>query len=176
MLFDSLSWWALALFKIKNCVLKWTTPHSPARSLERHSLETSLHYEAKSSVIWNVQSYGASSQEGLSWTDFSWPQRKILRLINIVFDDILNVPESLSLQEIFDSYSLPDTAHVLLSHDQWRNQIEGTSKFTGSNAVFPARVQIYVFLPPKFSFKHWWMFNGNFKSLLDECFWLNNTQ
>ena len=44
----------------------------------------------------------------------------------------------------------------MLSHDLWRNQIEGISKFTGSNAVFPARVQIYVFLLPKFFFKHWW--------------------
>ena len=44
----------------------------------------------------------------------------------------------------------------MLSHDLWRNRIEGISKFTGSNAVFPARVQIYVFLLPKFSFKHWW--------------------
>ena len=42
----------------------------------------------------------------------------------------------------------------------WRNRIEGISKFTGSNAVFPAQVKIYVFLLPKFSFKHWWMLNG----------------
>ena len=35
-----------------------------------------------------------------------------------IFD--LNDPESLSLLEIFDSYSLPDTVHVtcvMLSHD-----------------------------------------------------------
>ena len=36
-----------------------------ARSLKRHSFETSLHHEAKSSAIWDVHSYGASSQEGL---------------------------------------------------------------------------------------------------------------
>ena len=58
----------------------------------------------------------------------------------------------------------------------WRNRIEGISKFTGSNAVFPAQVKIYVFLLPKFSFKHWWMLNGNFKTLPGKCFWLNNTQ
>ena len=47
-----------------------------------------LHHEAKSSVIWDVQSNGASSQEGLPWTDFSLPHRKIPRSINIVFDNI----------------------------------------------------------------------------------------
>ena len=31
--------------------------------------------------------------------------------------------------------------------------------------VFPTRV-----LLPKFSCKHWWMLNGNFKTLLDKCF------
>ena len=79
---------ALALSKIKNCVETWTTPHSSAHPLEQHCFETSLHHEANSSVIWDVQSYGASSQEGLPQTDFSWPQRKIPRPINIVFDDI----------------------------------------------------------------------------------------
>ena len=59
-------------------------------------------------------------------------------------------------------------------HDLRRNRIEGISKFTGSNTGFPARVQIYVFLLPKFSFKHWWMLIGNFKTLLGKCFWLNN--
>ena len=63
-------------------------PHSPARSLKRHSFEASLHHEVKSLVIWDVQSYGASSQEGLPWTEFSLPHRKILRPVNIVFDDI----------------------------------------------------------------------------------------
>ena len=55
-------------------------------------------------------------------------------------------------------------------HDLRRNRIEGISKFTGSNTGFPARVQIYVFLLPKFSFKHWWMLIGNFKTLLGKCF------
>ena len=36
-----------------------------ARSLKRHSFETSLHHEVKSSAIWDVHSYGASSQEVL---------------------------------------------------------------------------------------------------------------
>ena len=65
---------------------------------------------------------------------------------------------------------------VITVHDLWRNWIEGISKFTWINAVFPARVQIYVFLLPKFSFKPWWMLIGNFKTLLDKRFWLNNTQ
>ena len=29
------------------------------------------------------------------------------------------------------------------------------------------QLQICIFLPPKFSFKHRWMLNGNFKTLLD---------
>ena len=41
---------ALALSKIKNCVVNRTTPHFPARSLKRHSFDTSLHHAAKSSL------------------------------------------------------------------------------------------------------------------------------
>ena len=59
---------------------------------------------------------------------------------------------------------------VITVHDLRRNRIEGISKFTGSNTGFPARVPIFVFFLPKFSFKHWWMLNGNFKTLLDKCF------
>ena len=59
----------------KNCVVSRTTPHSPARSLKRHSFDTSLHHAAKSSVFCELQSYGASSQEGLPWTDFSPPPK-----------------------------------------------------------------------------------------------------
>ena len=40
---------ALALSKIENCVVNRTTPHFPARSLKRHSFDTSLHHAAKSS-------------------------------------------------------------------------------------------------------------------------------
>ena len=42
---------ALALSKIKNCVVNQTTLHSPAWSLKRHSLDTGLHHMAKSSVF-----------------------------------------------------------------------------------------------------------------------------
>ena len=72
--------------EIKNCVVNRTTPHSPARSLKRHSFDTSLHHAAKSSVFCELQSYGASSQEGLPWTDFSPPHPKIPRPIRMVFD------------------------------------------------------------------------------------------
>ena len=41
---------------------------------------------------------------------------------------------------------------------------------------FQPEYKIYVFLLPKFSFKHWWMLNGNFKTFLNKCFWLNDTQ
>ena len=37
---------ALALSKIKNCVVNRTISHSPARSLKRHSFDTSLHHAA----------------------------------------------------------------------------------------------------------------------------------
>ena len=37
------------LSKIKNCVVNRTTPPFPARSLKRHSFDTSLHHAAKSS-------------------------------------------------------------------------------------------------------------------------------
>ena len=64
---------ALALSKTKNCVVYLTTPHSPARSVNLHSLDTSLHHAVKSLVFCKLQSYGASSQEGLPCTDFSPP-------------------------------------------------------------------------------------------------------
>ena len=70
----------------KNCVVSRTTPHSPARSLKRHSFDTSLHHAAKSSAFCELKSYGASSQEGLPWTDFSPPHPKIPRPIRMVFD------------------------------------------------------------------------------------------
>ena len=35
---------------------------------------------------------------------------------------------------------------VMLSHDLWRNRIQGISKFTRSDAVFPTRVQNLRFL------------------------------
>ena len=76
----------MALYKIKNCVVNRTTPHSPARSLKRHSFDISLHHAAKSSVFCELQSYGASSEEGLPWTDFSPPHSKIPRPIRMVFD------------------------------------------------------------------------------------------
>ena len=126
---------ALALSKIKNCVETWTTPHSSAHPLEQHCFETSLHHEAKSSVIWDVQSNGASSQEGLPWTDFSWPQRKILRPINIVFDDILPKWPWIAFFA-GDFRQLHLTRHwsisvhvscVMLSHDLWRNKLKGIS-------------------------------------------------
>ena len=41
---------------------------------------------------------------------------------------------------------------------------------------FQPEYKIYVFLLPKFSLKHWWMLNGNFKTFLNKCFWLNDTQ
>ena len=77
--------------KKKNCVGKGTIPHSLARSLKAAFLWNKFASWGKSSVIWDVQSYGASSQEGLSWTNFSLPHQKILRPINLVFDD--NWPE-----------------------------------------------------------------------------------
>ena len=68
---------ALALSKIKNGVVNRTTSHSPARSLKRHSFDTTLHHAAKSSVFCELELYGASSQEGLPWKDFSPPHRRI---------------------------------------------------------------------------------------------------
>ena len=65
---------------------------------------------------------------------------------------------------------------VVTSHDLWRNRIEGISKFTGINVFFFSPSTNLLSPASKFSFEHWWMLNGNFKTLLDECFWLNNTQ
>ena len=42
---------ALASSKIKNCVVKQTTLHSPAWLSKRHSFDTSLHHVTKSSVF-----------------------------------------------------------------------------------------------------------------------------
>ena len=47
---ESLIGSALALSKIKNCVVNRTTPQFPARSLRRYSLDTSLHHLAKFSL------------------------------------------------------------------------------------------------------------------------------
>ena len=80
--FDQLA----SLSKIKNCVVNRTTLHFPARSLKRHSFDTSLHHAAKSSL--KLQSQGARSQGGLPWTVFSPPNQQILRPIKMVFDDI----------------------------------------------------------------------------------------
>ena len=68
-----------SLSKIKNCVVIQATPHSPVQSLKRHSFETSLHHVAKSSVFCELQSYRPNSWEGLPWTDFSPPHRKVPR-------------------------------------------------------------------------------------------------
>ena len=65
------------LSKMKNGVVNQTTSHSPARSLKRHSFHTTLHHAAKSSVFCELELYGASSQEGLPWKDFSPPHRRI---------------------------------------------------------------------------------------------------
>ena len=46
-------------------------------------------FDLKSSVFCELQSYGASSQEGLPWTDFSPPHRKMPRPIKMVFNDCL---------------------------------------------------------------------------------------
>ena len=145
------------------------------RSLKPHSFEASLHHKAKSSVIWDVQSHEASSQEGLPWTEFSLPHRKILRPVNIVFDVLTWMTLNRFLCRRFSTayQTLKYKCRCVVCHAISRPVtlwIKGISKFTGSNAVFTARVHIYVFLLPKFSVKHWWMLNGNFKPLLDKCF------
>ena len=52
---------ALALSKIKNCVVNQTTLHSPAWLLKRHSFDTSLHHVTKSSVF-SVVNYSHMEQ------------------------------------------------------------------------------------------------------------------
>ena len=55
-----------SLSKIKKkCVVNRTTPHSPARSLKRHSFDPSFHHVVKSVVFCELQSNGANCQEGL---------------------------------------------------------------------------------------------------------------
>ena len=61
----------------KNGVINRTTSHSPARSLKRHSFDTTLHHAAKSLMFCELESYGASFQEGLPWKNFSPPHRRI---------------------------------------------------------------------------------------------------
>ena len=80
---------ALALSKIKNCVVNQTTLHSPAWLLKRHSFDTSLHhmtnlqcFQLWTTVIW-------SNLPGRSSMDGFFPIiLKILRQIKVVFDDI----------------------------------------------------------------------------------------
>ena len=52
---------ALALSKIKNCVVNQTTLHSPAWLLKRHSFDTSLHHVTKSSVF-SIVNYSLMEQ------------------------------------------------------------------------------------------------------------------
>ena len=130
----------MALSKTKNCVVYLTTQHSPARSLNWHSLDTSLHHAAKSLVFCKLQSYGASSQEGLPCTDFSPPHRKILRPIKMVFDDILparhQTDETLTrLTQSTHLYKCHATS-FMRTHDLWYNRLGKVSNFTGSNALF----------------------------------------
>ena len=74
----------------KSCCL---TPYSNRESLSVPNKKLCLHHVAKSSVFCELQSYRASSQEGLPWRDFSPPHRKIQRPIKMVFNNIW--PDSL---------------------------------------------------------------------------------
>ena len=141
---------ALALSKTKNCVVYLTTPHSPARSLNLHSLDTSLHHAVKSLVFCKLQSYGASSQEGLPCTDFSTPHRKILRLIKMVFDDILPARQVKQTRHWHDLHSRHTCTCVTPPHS-WglvTYDVTDLEKFPVSPEVmlfFLSRVRIYVF-------------------------------
>ena len=80
---------ALALSKIKKKIALKSEPLLTLRALtEAEFLWNKFAPRGKIFSNLDVHSYGASSQEGLPWTDFSLPHRKILRLINIVFDEI----------------------------------------------------------------------------------------
>ena len=131
----------------KNCVVNPTTPHSPVWSLKRHSFDTSLHHAVKSSVFCKLQSYRASPQEGLPWTDVSPPHRKILRQIKMVFDDIWLESLCRSYGEFrqlarqtrhwqTDTVNTPVHVKCHLIHVLWCKRLGKVSNFTGSNAVF----------------------------------------
>ena len=67
---------ALALSKIKNCVVNRTTPHSPTRSLKRHSFDTSLHHAGKSSDLLRIfpdhtEKYRDRSKQSLTTFDLA---------------------------------------------------------------------------------------------------------
>ena len=177
---------ALALSKIKNCVVNRTTSHSPARSLKRHSFNTSLHHAAKSSVFCELQSTGASSQEGLPWTDFSPPHQKIQRQIKMVFDDIL--PDSLCCSYGEFRLLARQTKHwhdwhsrwarhmsCHLIHVLWCKRLGKVSNFTGSNAVFfipSMNFHFLTFLAYKFCFKRRKTLNGS-QETLGSFLWLD---
>ena len=84
-----------ALSKTKNLVdvVKRTTPHSPARLLKQHSLDTSVHHAANSLAR-------SDSQEGRPCTDFLLLHRKTPRPTNMVFHriDFLHASIVLNLQ------------------------------------------------------------------------------
>ena len=65
------------LSRMKIGVVNRTTSHSPARSLKRHSFDTTLHHTAKSSMfcarVVRIELPGRSS----IWKDFSPPHRRI---------------------------------------------------------------------------------------------------
>ena len=63
---------------------------------------------------------------------------------------ICQVPCYLVTSEVIEFKGFPNSQEVML--------------------FFQPESKIYVFLLPKFSFKHWWMLNGNFKTLIDKCF------
>ena len=64
--------------------------------------------------------------------------------------DMCQVPCYLMTSEVIEFKGFPNSPEVML--------------------FFQPESKIYVFLLPKFSFKHWWMLNGNFKTLIDKCF------
>ena len=72
----------LALSKIKNCVVNRTTPHSPARSLKRHSLRHKFIPRGKIfSVLWTTVIRcvlpGRFSMDGFFPTTLTWEPLKL---------------------------------------------------------------------------------------------------
>ena len=63
------------------------------------------------------------------------------------------VPKLNILVHFLNRYEMAwHVSSAMLSHDLWRNRVEGISKFTRSNVVFPTRVQNLRFLAPKIFF------------------------
>ena len=172
----------LALPKIKYCVVNWTTPHSPARSLKWHSFEHKFTSRQNLQCFQLWTTVVRSDLPGRSSTDWFFPTTlKIMGFDNIWWDSLCRSYRGfwhLARQTRHWHERLTQLTHVScdLFHDLWWKRLGKVSNFTGGNAVFLSRIRIFVFwlfLCIKFYVKARRTLNGSEETLLGSFLWLD---